>query len=46
MYESIDLDAQRKLHADSLSKTPFPHQKEAFAELNQVFQLGKNNLAI
>jgi len=45
MYESIDLDAQRKLHADSSSKTPFAHQTEAFAALNQVFQLGKNKSA-
>ena len=45
MYKSIDLDAQRKLHADSPSKTPFPHQTEAFAALNQVFRLGKNKSA-
>ena len=45
MYESIDLDAQRKLHADSPSKTPFPHQTEAFAKLNEVFQIGKKKSA-
>jgi superfamily II DNA or RNA helicase len=45
MYESIDLDAQRKLHADSPSKIPFAHQTEAFAALNQVFQLGKKKSA-
>ncbi|TYQ24211.1 DEAD/DEAH box helicase family protein [Pseudanabaena sp. UWO310] len=45
MYESIDLDAQRKLLADSPSKTPFAHQKEAFAKLNEVFQLGKKKSA-
>jgi superfamily II DNA or RNA helicase len=45
MYESIDLDAQRKLHTDSPSKTPFAHQTEAFTALNQVFQLGKNKSA-
>ena len=45
MYESIDLDAQRKLHADSPLKTPFAHQTGAFAALNQVFQLGKKKSA-
>ncbi|MFM7600997.1 MAG: DEAD/DEAH box helicase, partial [Pseudanabaena sp.] len=45
MYESIDVDTQRKLYADSPSKTPFAHQTEAFAALNQVFQLGKNKSA-
>jgi predicted helicase len=45
MYESIDLDAQRKLHADSPSKTPFAHQTEAFTALNQVFQIGKKKSA-
>lgn len=45
MYESINLDAQRKLHADSPSKTPFAHQQEAFAKLNQVFQIGKKKSA-
>ncbi len=45
MYESINIDVQRKLHADSTSKTPFAHQTEAFAALNQVFQIGKKKSA-
>jgi len=45
MYESIKIDQQRKSGANSSSKTPFPHQVEAFAALNRVFQIGKKKTA-
>ena len=45
MYESIKIDQQKKSGDYSTSKTPFPHQDEAFAALNKVFQIGKKKTA-
>ena len=45
MYESIKIDLQKKSGTNTSSKTAFPHQVEAFAALNKVFQIGKKKTA-
>ena len=45
MYESIKIDLQKKSGTNTSSKTAFPHQVEAFAALNKVFQIGKRKTA-